>query len=135
MDQELASKLKFIKQGEFVEKKGATALRLVGDVVPVDQVEVTKLVKENLTKGYPLSAIELADEVKRILPEVGQNDIWQCIKENDLKSNTDYSAYNFRNKRQEDEYGRTGKVASGTPSIYNQAAVEFLIKVLRTSRI
>lgn len=131
LDEDLASKLKFIKQGEFVEKKGAKTLRLVGDVMPVDQVEVTKHVKQNLTKDYPLSAMELAQEVKRILPAARQNDIWRAIKENGIKSNTDYSTYNFRNKKQEDEYRETGKVATNTPSIYNQSAVEFLVKVLR----
>jgi hypothetical protein len=130
LDEGLASKLKFIKQGEFVEKDGATALQLVGDVVPVDQVEVVKKVKENLTKSYPLSATELADEVKRQLPAIGRNDVWKCIQDNDLKNNTDYSAYNFRNKKQEDEYRKSGAVPTATPSLYNQAAVEFLVKVL-----
>ncbi|WP_355662501.1 ATP-binding protein [Halomonas salifodinae] len=130
LDEGLASKLKFIKEGEFVEKGGAAALQLVGDVVPVDQVEVIKHVKENLIKNYPLSAMELADEVKRLVPGVSHNDIWRCIKDNDVKNNLDYSAYNFRNKKQEDEYRKTGKVPSVTPSIYNKTAVEFLVKVL-----
>ncbi|WP_348767679.1 ATP-binding protein [uncultured Salinisphaera sp.] len=130
LDEELAAKLKFIKQGEFVEKDGATALQLVGDVVPVDQVEVIKHVKENLTKNYPLSAMELAAEVQRLLPAVGRHHVWRCIQENDLKNNSDYSAYNFRNKKQEDEYLETGEVPPVTPIIYNHAAVEFLVKVL-----
>lgn len=46
VDEELAQKLKFIKEGEFVEKKGAAALKLVGDVVPIDKVEVIKKVKK-----------------------------------------------------------------------------------------
>lgn len=131
LDEALASKLKFIKQGEFIEKDGSTALQLVGDVVPVDQVEVIKKVKENLTKSYPLSAIELADEVKKKLAGVGRNDVWKCIHENDLKNNTDYSAYNFRNKKQEDTYRESGTVPSATPSIYIPAAVEFLVKVMK----
>jgi len=135
LDEGLASKLKFIKQGQFVEKDGATALQLVGDVVPVDQIEVIKKVKENLTKNYPLSAIELADEVKKELPGVGRNDVWKCIQENELKSNTDYSAYNFRNKKQEDTYRESGTVPSATPSIYNSAAVEFLVKVLKEKAV
>lgn len=130
LDEGLASKLKFIKQGEFVEKDGAMALQLVGDVVPVNQVEVVKKVKENLTKHYPLSAFELADEVKSQLPHVRRSDVWRCIRENDLKSNTDYSAYNFRNKKQEDAYRASGAFPAATPSIYNQVAVEFLVKVL-----
>lgn len=130
LDEGLASKLKFIKQGEFVEKDGSTALQLVGDVIPVNHVEVIKKVKENLTKKYPLSAIEVADEVKKQLPRVGRSEVWKCIKENDLKNNTDYSDYNFRNKKQEDAYRESGALPSATPSLYNQAAVEFLVKVL-----
>jgi trans-2-enoyl-CoA reductase len=132
LDDDLASKLKFIKEGEFVEKDGATALKLVGDVVPVDKVEVIKKIKEDLTSRYPLSAAELAKEVKKNTDGIGENRIWQAIKENDLKNNTDYAEYNFRNKRQKEEYLESGKLPSNTPSIYNQDAVDFLIKILKS---
>ncbi|KTG16739.1 hypothetical protein AUR63_01350 [Guyparkeria sp. XI15] len=131
VDETLASKLKFIKQGEFVEKGGSTALQLVGDVVPVDQVEVVKRVKEHLTKNYPLSALELAEKVKSAVPETGRHEVWACIRENDIKNNPDYAAYNFRNKKQEDEFKETGKIPKATPSIYNHAAVEFIAKILK----
>ena len=65
IDEELASKLKFIKEGEFSEKEGETTLKLVGDVVPVDKIEVIRKVREHLTKAYPYSASELAAEVKK----------------------------------------------------------------------
>ena len=103
LDEDLANKLKFIKEG-FVRQKGETTLKLVGDVVPVDKIEVIRKVKENLTKHYPLSAMELYEEVKSALPSAGQNEIWQAIKDNGIKHNPDYSAYNFRNKKQEDYY-------------------------------
>ncbi len=48
LDENLASKLKFVKEGQFVNKGGAPTLKLVGDVVPVSKVEVIKRVKENL---------------------------------------------------------------------------------------
>ena len=131
LDENLANKLKFIREGEFVEKDGAVALKLVGDVVPVDRVEVVQRVRENLTKEYPLSAMELAVEVKKRLPAVGRNEIWQAITDNDLKKNKDYSAYNFRNKKHEDEFERSGHVPSVTPSIYNQKAIDFLVNVLK----
>lgn len=131
LDEGLATKLKFIREGEFVEKDGATALKLVGDVVPVDTIEVVQRVKEHLTKSYPLSANEIAEEVKKQVPGTKHNDVWTCIKDNSLKDNLDYSAYNFRNKMQEDRYKETGHVPSATPSIYNQAAVEFIVKVIK----
>ena len=131
LDESLAKKIKFIKEGDFVEKKGATALKLVGDIVPIDKVEVIRKVKENLTKQYPLSAMELAAEVKKARPSASQNRIWQVLKDNDLKSNADYAAYNFRNKKQEDEFMESGKLAAATPSIYNLRAVDYVVKVLK----
>jgi len=131
LDDDLAKKLKFIKEGQFVEKDGAATLKLVGDVVPIDKIEVIRRVKENLIKSYPFSALEVVDEVQKIYPPAKQNEVWKVIAENDLKSNLDYSAYNFRNKRQEDTYIKTKILPSGTPSIYNENAVIFIAKVLR----
>jgi Putative DNA-binding domain len=135
LDEVLAKKIKFIKEGEFVEKKGATALKLVGDIVPMDTIEVIRNVKEHLTKQYPLSAVELAAEVKKLMPNIGQNKIWRVVKENELKDNPDYSAYNFRNKKQEDEFKATGALASVTPSIYNTDAVDFIVNVLQSEKL
>lgn len=135
LDEVLASKIKFIKEGEFVEKDGATTLKLVGDVVPMNKVEVVRKVRENLTKQYPLSAIELATEVKKVFPGVGKNQIWQVVKDNDLKNNMDYAAYNFRNKKQEDEFRASSKLPTATPSIYNERAVDFIVSVLRAESL
>lgn len=130
VDEGLAQKLKFIKEGEFDEKDGAITLKVVGDVVPVDTVEIEKVVKENLFKSYPLSAMELVGEVVKRAPGTKQAAIWNAIAANDLKRNTDYSVYNFRNKKQEEIYESTGKTPRNTPVIYNQAAVDYLVKLL-----
>lgn len=130
LDAELTSKIKFIKEGEFVEKGGATALKLVGDVTPINQVDVTKRVKENLTKQFPLSFMELRDKVKEAFVHAKSNDVSRVIRENSLKTNPDYSAYNFRNKKQEDEYLDSGIVPPTTPSIYKYQAVDFIVQVL-----
>ncbi|CDZ76709.1 Divergent AAA domain protein [Legionella massiliensis] len=130
MDDQLASKISFIKEGEFVEKNGEKTLKLIGDVYPVEQIEVTKRVKENLVKTYPLSATDLVSHIKKRRPDVAQNQIWEIIKENNIKSNSDYSAYNFRNKRQEDEYIKSQIVHKNIPSIYNLKAVDFILKLL-----
>ena len=132
VDEALAEKLKFIKEGEFVEKKGATALKLVGDVVPIDRIEVIKKVKENLLKEYPFSARELVEEVKKQFASCKEGQIYDVIKETDLKNNTDYSAYNFRNKKHEDAHKSNGTMPKGTPSIYNSKAVDFIVNVLKT---
>ncbi|MCK4538777.1 MAG: ATP-binding protein [Candidatus Krumholzibacteria bacterium] len=132
IDNELAKKMSFIKEGQFKEKYGTPTLKLVGDVVPVDRVEVVKRVRENLVKAYPYSAAELAQAVEVIVPSAKRNKIWETIRDNDLKNNVDYSAFNFRNKKQEDNYKETGILALNTPSIYNQKAVDYLVNVLRT---
>ncbi len=134
LDENLAGKLKFIKEGQFVEKEGAATLKLVGDVVPIDKVEVIRRVKENLIKSYPLSALELVEKVQIKYTKAKQNEVWKVIAENDLKTNIDYSAYNFRNKKQEDSYKETGTLTSGIPSIYNENAVAFIVKVLRDKK-
>jgi hypothetical protein len=134
LDEDLAGKLKFVKEGQFVEKEGAATLKLVGDVVPIDKVEVIRKVKENLIKSYPLSALEVVSEVQKIYPQAKQNEVWKAIANNDLKDNLDYSAYNFRNKKQEDNYRESGVLPSGTPSIYNKNAVTYIVKVLQSKQ-
>ena len=131
VDEDLAAKLSFIKEGQFDETQGAPTLKLIGDVVPVEQVEVIRRVRENLIGDYPLSATELCEAVKAAFPAAKQNKIWDAIRENELKNNTDYAAYNFRNKKQKDSFKSTGVIPSGTPSIYNRKAVDFLVNVLK----
>ena len=131
VDEELSEKLKFAKEGQFREKEGAATLKLVGDVLPIDRVEVVKKIKENLIKAYPLSAMDVLSKVKSILPDAKQHDVWNAIKENGLKENADYSVYNFRNKGQEDLYLEKGELSSGTPSIYNDNAVKYIVETLK----
>jgi len=130
LDEKLASKLKFIKEGHFKDKKGAKTLKLVGDVVPIDRVEVVKHVKGNLLKDYPLSAMELLREVRKQLPGSSPKRVWEIIRENGLKTNKDYAAYNFRNKKQEERFEET-KNPGSNPTIYKNTAVEFVVKVLK----
>lgn len=52
IDETLLSKIQFIKEGEFVEKKGAPALKLMGDLHPIAtlaEVEVEKEVEKSIT--------------------------------------------------------------------------------------
>ncbi len=130
VDEELIKKIKFIKEGQFREDAGKTTLRLVGDVQPIGALEVTKTIQKRLTDQYPFSAKELASEIRKSIPNVKENKIYGVIRNNDIKNDTRYSAYNFRRKTEEDEYKKTKKIKNGTPSIYNQGAVNFILKVL-----
>lgn len=129
VDEELANKLTFIREGEFVEKKGATTLKLVGDVVPIEKVDVIKKVKENLIKEYPLSATELIEEIKKKIPECKQGEIHKIIRENKIKDDNEYCAYNFRNKKQEEEYKTTMKLPKNIPCIYKNKTVDFIVQI------
>lgn len=130
IDKELIKEISFIKEGHFSERKGAKVLKLVGSVKPIDSVEVAKVIKKRLTDEYPYSYKKLEIMVKKEAPKVKINQIQKIVKENDLKNNLQYSSYNFRNKDQEDEYKKTNKPPKGIPSIYNDAAVQFILKVL-----
>jgi len=133
IDRSLAKKLQFIKEGTFDEKKGATALKLVGDVVPVDAIEVEKTIEENVFYKYPYSATETLERVKSEVPGAKQQVVWKLIAENNLKGDPRYSKFNFRNRAQEEKYQATGKVPTATPVIYNENAVNFLVNLLKSS--
>ena len=130
IDETLIPKIKFIREGYFSEKEGASTLKLVGEVHPMDSVEIIKTIQQNIIDRYPFSYSILIKEIKKHLPDVKQNMINTVIKENNLKSNQNYSAYNFRFKHHEKEYIDTGIVPNSAPSIYNQDAIEFIVKVL-----
>lgn len=125
---------KLLKEIEFVDQKRPstsisekTALKIMGEVHPVDTVEIERNVLDN----YPITATQLVQEVKKRLPEVKQPDIYQIVKDNDIKNDRAYSAYVFRSKEQEEKYKESGNVPKGIGSIYNEAAIEYLEKVLR----
>lgn len=63
IDEELLSKLTFIKEGEFVETKGSPALRLIGDI---EGINGGKIVVKETTKRV-VKAIEPGDIVKAFL--------------------------------------------------------------------
>ena len=130
IDEELMKKISFLKEGSFVEKNGTIALKLVGDVHPINSIEVIKIKKENLLEQYPLSCQDLINEIQKKKTDAKRNDIYRVIKDNNLKNNSEYSVYNFRNKTQEDNYNKTGNIPNGIPSIYKHASVEFIINHL-----
>jgi hypothetical protein len=130
IDKQLIDEIAFIKEGSFHEKKGAKTLKLIGSVKPVGSVEIAKVVKKRLTDEYPYSYRKLETIIKKEHPGSKPNQIQKIIKEDDLKNDIRYSSYNFRNKDQENEYQKTRKPPKSIPSIYNDAAIQFILKVL-----
>jgi hypothetical protein len=127
---DLVKSVKWIKEGEFDEKQGAPTLKLVGEVTTVDKVEVIKRERVNQLSEYPLSATDLAKQVKE-KGGIRTNTIWRIIEENGIKDNKDYACYRFRNKAQEDDYVQHGKVPKCIPSIYKPAAVDLIIQIAK----
>lgn len=130
VDEKTVADVQWIREGHF-DDKGEKALKLVGEVQSTNTIEVVKREKQNLIREYPLSATELAQEVKKRFPESSQSDVWRAIAENRIKENKEYAHPNFRNKAQEDKWLETQEMPSGTPIIYNQAAVDLIEKILR----
>ncbi len=129
IDQELLSGFQLIREGEFSETKGAKTLKLVGNITPINQVEIVRKVKEDKLKEYPLSASDLVAEIKKREPNIGMNRIWEIIKENEIKKNRDYSDYSFRNQKHRLNFEEDGILAQGTPSIYKPTAIELILSI------
>lgn len=125
IESNLLKSLSFIKDGEFVEKSGAPALKLIGEVSPANVV--TKLQK--LTDAYPYSYRDLFQKLKSMNKFVNNTIVQKIIKEKGLKDKTDYASYNFRNKLQEEEFRAKKKIPKTTPVIYNDKAIEYINKV------
>ena len=134
IDQELAKKIKFIREGEFDEKAGATTLKLVGDVKAAGSVEVTKILEKQLIDKYPYSYSKLEKKIKGLRTNVKAYQIQKIIKENDIKGDKRYSDYNFRTKEHKDLYEKTGKLPNSANSIYNEDAVKFILRIIDTSK-
>ena len=124
IDEDILPEISFIKEGEFEEKSGAPTLRLVGEVKKA--ASVIKTEKAELIKLYPYSWRELVEAVKAKMPKATNNTINKVIREHKLKLNNVYAVYNFRNNQQAEAYKVSGIISSGTPSIYNQNAIDFV---------
>lgn len=129
IDETLLPQISFVKEGEFVEKSGAPTLKLIGEIKSAAKVVATKT--EPLTTRYPYSWWEMMAEIKSQVPGATPNQINAVIKAEKMKENKGYAAYNFRNKKHADKYERSGEVPNGTPTIYNHAAIKFVVKTLQ----
>jgi hypothetical protein len=83
---------------------------------------------QNLLDKYPLSFKELVAKVQQERREVNVNQVSHFAKEHGMKENVKFSAYNFRNKQQENRHKTTGVLPKSIASIYNQDAVRFVVE-------
>lgn len=117
IDKGTLSKVKFVKEGEFVEQSGEPAITIVGQV---KETLISKLDK------YPFSCRQVWETVKEVFPAIKQQQFYGLIKDYRIKEKPEYAGYSFRTKAKEDEYIKTGIAPSGATSIYNQSAIDFL---------
>ena len=129
IDETLLSQISFVKEGEFVEKSGVPTLKLIGEIKSSANVVATKT--EILTTRYPYSWHEMVTEIKKLLPGTTPIQINNVIKAEKMKGDKRYAAHNFRYKKHADEHNKNGRVPSGTPTIYNQAAIDFVVNKLQ----
>lgn len=126
IDEALLPKISFVKDGEFVERSGAPALKLIGEVAPtIAAVVNTKEVLEE----YPLTYAELVQRVKTAT-RAKQGAIDAIIKGKKMKGNKALAHYAFRTNADRLRYETKGLVKRGTPSNYNERALKFLIEEL-----
>lgn len=135
VDEELLKGFQLIKEGEFSEKTGAKTLKLIGNITPINQIEVVRKIKEDKLKEYPLAASDIIYQIKQNIPEIKQNKIWDIIKENGIKNDKTYADYSFRNQTQKLEFGKTSMLPKGVPSIYNSKAIELIIQIYKNENI
>lgn len=81
LDKELLDKIKFIKEGQFVEKGGSPTLRIIGEISGVVDTEAFP----QTDKVYPFRAEEVQQKCK-----INQYDLQLILKEYNIKGNNKY---------------------------------------------
>lgn len=81
---------------------------------------------KRLTGRYPLTYTELLNEIKKTIPTASPQDLKKLIKENKIKGNDKYSAYQFMSKEKEKNYTKTGIVPANTKVMYNHDCLKYL---------
>lgn len=129
IDENLLPHLKFVKDGQGDDP----IMKLSGEVVPMNMVEVTRFKDKNILEEYPYSYKDVVSMAKESMPLLNVSNLIQCIKDNNIKHNKQFSCFIFRNKNDQDNYERDGIVKRGTSSIYNKAAVDYIVETLSKS--
>lgn len=127
IDNQLVKDLNIINEGSFSERIGEPTLKLIGTVQPAEKVNVIGRVLSGLLDKYPYSATKVASLVREKVVDAHPQKVYRFINQHKMKGNPVFSAYNFRNREQENAYEVTGKVPTSVTIIYNQMAVEYIV--------
>lgn len=89
----------------------------------VKKVEVDKLT------NYPLTYTQVAEQIKLKKPQISKQLINKIISDKNIKKNQEYACINFRNKEQEQKYKKDKIIPKGTPIIYKENVIDYIISV------
>jgi len=128
IDTKLIKDIKFVQEGKFVDKDGAPTLKLVGNITPVEKIEVEVIKNADKLKVYTLTASDLYKAVKAQLPNIKQNEHYKIIADNNIKDKKELSDYIFRSSKQQEQYEKFGILQKGITSVYKPEAVDFIVK-------
>ncbi|MEP6755954.1 MAG: DUF3644 domain-containing protein [Chthonomonadales bacterium] len=81
---------------------------------------------ERLTDKYPYAYADVWEKIKKSIPEVKQSQLTSLIKDHQIKGCPQYSAYVFKNKKEE-----LRGANKNTPVIYNHDFVQFAVSNLQ----
>ena len=89
----------------------------------IKKVEVDKLT------NYPLTYTKVTEQIKLKKPQIGNHIINKIISDKNIKKNQEYAYINFRNKEQEEKYKKDKIIPKGTPIIYKETVIDYIISV------
>lgn len=89
----------------------------------VKKVEVDKLT------NYPLTYTQVAEQIKLKKPQISKQLINKIISDKNIKKNQEYACINFRNKEHEQKYKKDKIIPKGTPIIYKETVIDYIISV------
>lgn len=115
-----------------------SAKKIVGEphfhtaIDPAADPDATVVVRfQQVIDKYPLAYKDVWNMVKAALLKVKQNQFNRAIKGLGIKNNREYAYYIFNNKKQEEEFHKSGKRPKVCLSVYNEDAVRVLVETLR----
>lgn len=103
-------------------------LNVAIDPTVKEQIIVDRVV--HLTDQYPFTYKELCERIQKERPKAKSTEINRIISRHKMKSNSSFSAYSFRTKKQKEVYEKTGNLPKAITSIYNDNAIRFILAQL-----
>jgi Putative DNA-binding domain len=134
IDKQLLSQISFIREGQFDEKAGAPAIKIIGEAHPIDSPTIYKAEEKHLLDQYQLTYTELEQSIREQFPSIKQRDIQNVIREHGIKQDKRYSYFVFRNATQKQDYEETKEIPVGVPSVYNSSAKEYIVQIWKQGK-